>query len=326
MIFSTKQIILKPTKYLVFLSCLSFSFFAHSIDPAKIMGPDECTECHDVENSAWESTHHYSTFEEMPEQDEALKIAEKLGIDDVVESENCQSCHITMQSDGEEAEAIAGVSCESCHGGAADWMDIHSEEDKAADQADAIWAKAESKGMIRPSNLTSLAANCLDCHLVNDPDLVNKGGHEAGSKFNLVTWSQGEVRHNTFHSENGENRLASKQKLRKMYVIGSTLELQKSLLAYSKSSDKSTDFAKAMLNRIEKTKAEIAQLPASDPLFASLQKVSASVPKSSLEENKSLANELMVLAKKVEKASSDPWGSIDKLISDLGPYKGTAQE
>jgi hypothetical protein len=309
------------------LGLIGLSFQTLAIDPAKVMGPEECTECHDVENSLWENTHHFSTFEEMPEQDEALEIAEKLEIDDVIESPMCQSCHLTMQGE-DEAEAIAGVSCESCHGAASDWMDIHSEEDKPADQTQAIWAKAESHGMIRPSNLTSLAGNCLDCHLVKDETLVNKGGHKAGSEFNLVTWSQGEVRHNTFHSEDGSNRPAEPSKLRKMYVIGSSLELQRSLLAYTEASDKSSVYAQEMKKRIDKTKKEIEQFSATkaSPLFQSIHDISKQLPADSSEVNKDLAKQLLNLAKKVESESSEEWSSLDSLISELGPSKGTPQE
>ncbi len=52
--------------------------------------------------------------------------------------------------------------------------------------------------MIRLHAIYDLAKTCYGCHVVPQEDLVNKGGHRAGSAFELVSWSQGEVLHNTW--------------------------------------------------------------------------------------------------------------------------------
>ena len=80
--------------------------------------------------------------------------------------------------------------------------------------------------MIRPSSLYRLAKNCYSCHVVPQEDLVNKGGHPAGSAFELVSWSQGEVRHNTWHSKGKENVPASAARKRMLYLVGLGVELE----------------------------------------------------------------------------------------------------
>jgi len=305
-----------------------FSTLVLASDPSKIIGPDECTECHDVENSIWEKTHHFETFENMPEQDEALSIAEKLTIEDVIESDICQNCHLTLQTDDGETDVIAGVSCESCHGAGKEWYEVHSEEDKTAEQEKTLWAKSEAAGMIRPGNIVKLAGNCLDCHLVKNEKLVNIGGHEAGSDFNLVSWSQGEIRHNTFHSKDGENRKASATKLRKMLVIGAVLELQKAIEAYSEAKDKNGKYAVAMLARANKSKALIEKITETNTSteLKSLKTTVAQLDTSKLEAVSELSKKLLMVAKQVQNAPSQDWGDLDKIISGLGETKGKAQE
>ena len=80
--------------------------------------------------------------------------------------------------------------------------------------------KLAAAGMIGPDNVYDLANNCYGCHLVPNEKLVNVGGHKAGSDFELVAWSQGEIRHNNWYTGGKENRQATLEEKRKMYVIG----------------------------------------------------------------------------------------------------------
>ena len=63
---------------------------------------------------------------------------------------------------------------------------------------------------------------------------MNKGGHPAGSAFELVSWSQGEVRHNTWHSKGRENVPASAARRRMLYLVGLGAELEAALRAIAK--------------------------------------------------------------------------------------------
>src|SRR5262245_66605439 len=93
--------------------------------------------------------------------------------------------------------------------------------------------------MIRPSALYQLAKNCYGGQVVPQEDLVNKGGHTAGSAFELVSWSQGEVRHNTWHSKGKENVLANAARKRMLYVIGLGVELETGIRSVSRATVRS---------------------------------------------------------------------------------------
>ena len=208
-------------------------------DLAKIVGPNACAECHKQEAEAWKGTHHFKTFREMPRRKEANEIAEKMGVQRIRSESLCLTCHYTVQQKENNKQPIAGISCESCHSAGEDWIKVHSqfsgktEKTETKAEAEARWKLADSKGMIRPSSLYRLAKNCYSCHVVPQEDLVNKGGHPAGSAFELVSWSQGEVRHNTWHSKGKENVPASAARKRMLYLVGLGVELETGIRAVS---------------------------------------------------------------------------------------------
>jgi hypothetical protein len=83
-------------------------------------------------------------------------------------------------------------------------------------------------GMNNTRDLYSIAMNCYSCHMVPNEDLVNIGGHTAGTKeFELVRYSQGQVRHNFLRSDGETNEPASQNRLRMMYVVGLIADLEK---------------------------------------------------------------------------------------------------
>jgi Cytochrome c554 and c-prime len=206
-------------------------------DPAKIVGPNACAECHKQEVEAWKGTHHFQTFREMPRRKEANEIAERMGVQRIRSESLCLTCHYTVQEKENKKQPIAGISCESCHSAGEDWIKVHSgfsgktEKTETKAEKEARWKLADSKGMIRPSSLYRLAKNCYSCHVVPQEDLVNKGGHTAGSAFELVSWSQGEVRHNTWHSKGKENVPASAAHKRMLYLVGLGVELETGIRA-----------------------------------------------------------------------------------------------
>jgi hypothetical protein len=88
--------------------------------------------------------------------------------------------------------------------------------------------------MNNPGNLYLIAQQCLNCHTVPDEQLVNVGGHRAGSQeFELVAWSQGKVRHNFLHGGGATNAPSPPERLRVMYVVGVLADLEYSLRATS---------------------------------------------------------------------------------------------
>ena len=81
-------------------------------DPAKIVGPNACAECHKQEAEAWKGTHHFKTFREMPRRKEANEIAEKMGVQRIRSESLCLNCHFTVQQKDNKKQPIAGISCE----------------------------------------------------------------------------------------------------------------------------------------------------------------------------------------------------------------------
>lgn len=230
-------------------------------DPAKVVGVQRCNDCHAAEVEVWKQTRHAKTFEEMHGSDAAKAIAGKLGemtgekIRSVKKAATCQKCHYTVAMEEGKAEAKSGVSCESCHGAAADWVDLHQDYGvpgqkdlaaaKHAETAEHRKARLDgcaAGGMIRPDMLYQLARNCFSCHSVSEEDVV-EAGHTPGSKdFELVAWTQGEVRHNTHWTADGEtrelstdhrNREASIERKRTLYVVGRLTDLEFTLRAMS---------------------------------------------------------------------------------------------
>jgi hypothetical protein len=171
----------------------------------------------------------------MPEHPKAEEIAGKMGIDifEISTNATCQQCHFTVKKTGDELKSIAGISCESCHGAAADWIDIHNDKKMPFDERMKL---AAEKGMNRPSDMYSLFRNCYECHTAPNEDIINKGGHPAGSSFELVAWSQGEIRH-TFNSDETLNEEAAIGKKRVLFVLGKAIELETALDGFKVATD-----------------------------------------------------------------------------------------
>ena len=246
---------------ITFGSCLAQAQQMH-LDPAKVTGPDACGECHKSSVGEWKGSHHFSTFKTLPRKKEARKIADNMGIKRIKSGSDCLSCHFTSAMVKGKVKPIAGITCESCHGAGKDWIKIHSDfggkgvkaENEPATHKAERHAKSEQAGMVRPSALYEVAQNCYSCHSVPNEKLVNVGGHTAGSKFELVAWSQGEVRHNVWYSK--ENNPASKNRQRMMYLVGRALDLEYALRGVAKATKKA-GYAISMAKRAKKARKRI---------------------------------------------------------------------
>ena len=235
------------------------------LDPALVKGPDACGECHKSSVGVWKDTHHATTFKSLPRSDKAKEIAKAMGIRRIKSESDCLGCHFTSAAVDGDAKPIAGITCESCHGAGKNWMDVHSDfggKGVTADTEDpahkvARYEKSVAEGMIRPSRLYAVAQNCYTCHTVPNEKLVNVGGHPAGSKFELVKWSQGEIRHNIWYSK--ENNAAPIERQRLMYIVGQALDLEFALRGVAKATEKA-DYAVAMAKRAKAAEKRIKKL------------------------------------------------------------------
>ena len=302
-------------------------------DPAKVMGATECAECHKEETETWKKTRHYKTFKELPRNKEARKIGKAMGLRRVRSEGLCLTCHFSSKTeDNGKTKPIAGISCESCHSPAKDWIKRHSKysgkkkETETPEEAKQRWIDAEAAGMIRPSMIYTLTKNCYGCHIVPEEKLVNKGGHPAGSPFELVRWSQGEIRHNTWHNSGKENRPLSQERLRLFYAVGVAVELENSLRALSTATEKDR-FAVTMAKRVQIVRLRARRLARAtkDPDLIALARA-ASGARLSLGEVKSLAGVADLVAKAAksfaEKHDGSKLAAIDRFLPKSKEHKG----
>ena len=306
-------------------------------DPVKTVGPNACAECHKQEVEAWKGTHHFKTFREMPRNAEANEIAKRMGVRRVKSESLCLNCHFTVQNRDNKEEPVAGISCESCHSAGQDWIKVHSgysgkkaETESKAEQA-ARWKLAESKGMIRPSSLYSLAKNCFSCHVVPREDLVNKGGHKAGSVFELVSWSQGEVRHNTWHSKGKENAQAGAPRKRMLYLVGLGVELETALRAVGKATVRKP-YAFEMAKRADGARKRLAAAAIAAPGVPEIATMVELAQMAGLKLNNesSLTSAADGVSKQIvsitEKYDGSTMAGLDSLLPGPDKFKGAARK
>lgn len=303
---------------------------ARAADPELIVGPNACAECHKKEATIWQRTHHFTTFRDLPNNKDADAIAEKMGVKRLKSESLCLNCHFTTQAPD---KVIAGISCESCHSGAKDWVKVHSgfsgkkegQETKA--EIAERWEKSEAAGMIRPTNYYALAKNCLTCHVVPNEKLVNVGGHAAGSSFELVSWSQGEIRHNVWFNKGASNPEASQARKRMLFVVGRVVELEAALIGVSKATAKDT-YALKMATRADAARKAVAALASVLPNAPELKAIAdvgqgAGLKLNNEAELVAAAGKVSELGQKFSKGyDGSGFAAVDQYIPGADKYKG----
>ncbi len=302
------------------------------LDPAKVMGPDACGECHKSSVESWKGSHHFSTFKTLPREKEARAIADKMGLKRIKSGSECLSCHFTSADVNGKTKPIAGITCESCHGAGRDWIKVHSDfggkgvkaENETAAHKVERYKKSEAAGMIRPGSLYQVANNCFGCHTVPNEKLVNVGGHAAGSKIELVAWSQGEVRHNVWYSK--DNNVSPIERLRMIYLVGRALDLEFALRGVAKATKKA-DYAVKMAKRAKKARKRIkaiAKLVDAPELMAMYSAAKSAKLKLNNEAKLTaaadeVARHAQALANKYDGST---FGGLDKVLPKAKKYKG----
>ena len=222
-------------------------------------------------------TPHFATFESLHRSPRAKEIAERLGERSIKRSRMCTQCHYTERDQGGRVRVVAGVSCESCHGGAADWLATHADYggEGITKQIESPEHRAQrvqesiARGMNNLHNIYLIARQCYDCHTVPNERLVNEGGHLAGSQdFELVAWSQGMVRHNFVRTGGTTNGAPSPAELRVMFIVGVMADLEYSLRAVAAASEKAT-FGVTSAQRAARMKRRLHEIQnlVNDPLI-----------------------------------------------------------
>lgn len=306
-------------------------------DPAKVVGPEKCGECHKNELEAWKAMHHATTFLEMHRKDRAKEIVEAVGGKRIKVNEHCLTCHYTEGTKAGRTAAMWGVTCESCHGGAAAWVDGHgsygpkgtTREMESPEHRKERLRAAEAAGMIRPSNIYAAAANCFQCHTVPDEELVDKGGHKPRSEFELVAWSQGEMRHNYQHSADQKNRPASPEHKRLLYVLGRGLDLEYSLRAAARATS-AGPYADAASAAVAAAIAKLKEIQSAQPVpeVAAMLKAAegVAVKPGAGAALTGAADAVGAAGRKLAQAhDGSQLAAVDKLLPPASSYRGTAR-
>jgi len=203
-----------------------------------MVGPQKCAECHEAEMSVWQASKHAKSFQEVHRKPEVKDILAAVGKgNNMRRNEVCMSCHFSnVQASASAAPSVAaGPSCESCHGKASGWIQVHSDyggpqakrdSESPANKAERI-RKSAAAGMIWPSNVYAVAENCLSCHFMGRPDIpadtiakMVGAGHPAGSQFELVRYSQGTVRHRFYPPDVTKNAQMNPAELSRLFLTG----------------------------------------------------------------------------------------------------------
>jgi len=236
---------------------------------ADMLGPSACESCHDDEYRTWEKTKHAKS-EYFYEREDSQKMAQAMQLTDLDETRNvCWSCHYTVLTSDGETLPETGPACESCHAPASQWLAVHdcyggdsaaacvqlnaSDTDIKRTQetpAHKQWRYTErvKLGMLPANQIYNMATKCFQCHTISAERLVNVGQHSADKPFELVAWSQGELRHHFLRSSNNPPRSIEYQRVQ--YVIGQMVDLEYSLRALAKATSVGA-FSQAMQQRIQ---------------------------------------------------------------------------
>lgn len=234
---------------------------------------EECAQCHEHAVNSWTESTHKITYDGLHDDDRALEIVKKMGGRSIKRSKDCVQCHYTISAkvEGGRTSTTMGVSCQRCHGAAQNWLEPHQNTnvDKAARRK-----AAEDKGMYPTHKIYEMAAACYQCHTVLHEKLVNAGDHNAGSEFELVAWSQGEVRHDFLpKSKEAVFREHPPLYLEKLFVMGKLVGLEWSYLGLTEVTVEGV-FKSAMIERVNAARTELSNLGS-----AGIDALMATVPK-----------------------------------------------
>ncbi len=187
-----------------------------STDRSHFMGARACLDCHRSEFVSWLSTEHFNNSVnrfELNKDTIAKRYLDKHG-----SLERCYQCHAAPKEQRFGRKFVeTGTSCESCHGasgGEGGWLNRHAVygpnttrlEQETPQHYQSRIDFCDRAGMIRPGRQYLMAKQCMSCHLIGHPDLINEEIRHPISfdKFELIPYLSGEVRHN-FHLNQRNN-------------------------------------------------------------------------------------------------------------------------
>ncbi len=239
------------------------------------LGPEKCKKCHKSEHAVWEASPHGKSFRDIHKRDKADQIADKVGGGNIRKNALCQQCHYTMIDKRGRARADAGPSCESCHGNATSWIEVHNNEKrpKPARRQETV-----AMGMIWPDMKYDIAENCFGCHGLSklkgsEIDALLNAGHPINGDYEIVRYSQGSVRHRFYPPNVKSNAKMSRAELANFYAIGQLVSFVDATEAMKKSNH--PKYHAALQERLDRAKSVIGVLPGAGGVLGSPSEASA---------------------------------------------------
>jgi hypothetical protein len=309
-------------------------------NPELIETQESCRQCHVSEYDVWAKTAHSTGFKTQHRKEAAEKIAKAMGFKLIKRNSLCVTCHYTAKVKKGQLRAIAGVSCESCHGAGGEWVNVHNNyggtgftfENETAEHKAMRIKKSRELGMRRPSDLYPVVARCYECHIVPNEKLVDVGGHgTADSDFEYVKWSQGVIKHNFLESfltgDGTVNADRTPARTRVMYVVGRAVELEYCIraMATAKSNKR---FFKTMKRRTRAATNELkainrkVSIPEVDKILAMAKDLDPE-PNSEPALTKAADQIGLVTQEFIKNNDGSGLGAIDSLLGDIGASGST---
>ncbi len=282
-----KFVVLRWTLGLCLIGLLTLVANNDVLAEPEYQGPESCQKCHKVDLEVWEKTKHATSMKTVHKTKEAKAIMEALGEKRMKRNDTCTMCHYTMVKSGSRLKAVAGPSCESCHGASSEWKPIHNdygkdaagnalkrEAEDPAHKAERIEASTKA-GMVWPQQTFDVASNCLICHgLTNESipaDLLSKmmeADHPINPEFELVRYSMGSVRHRFYPPDITKNAEMTPAQLARFFIAGHAASIVAATKVVSKIAH--PKYVAAQKARINAAKAALEAIQGSVPEAAAL--------------------------------------------------------
>jgi hypothetical protein len=145
------------------------------------LGPRKCLDCHDhAKEKQWAEKedgpppkNHLNSLKQL-ETDKTPKFIKAIGLADPYDPKGaCAGCHATVVRNNVDY----GVTCESCHGPASGYNDVHQQK--------GAYTKAVAAGLRDTVKKPEVwVPICMKCHVTEDQRLI-AAGHPSGDDFNL---------------------------------------------------------------------------------------------------------------------------------------------
>lgn len=180
----------------------------------------------------WSTHDAHSTAYQALLSERGKRIAAQLGIGPAEKAGLCLDCHtnnVPAEKRGRNFDITEGVGCESCHGGAENWLGIH---------VSGLSSRPElvAAGMYPTEDPVARAELCIGCHQPNTDRLVSHRLLSAGHPrlaFELDTFTVNQPAHARIDEDYRQRKPAHDNA--KLWAIGQAVAAQKQLRALAQS-------------------------------------------------------------------------------------------